>query len=189
MFSWSRATDSRPLGTRITLTDTKRRWQKHCFKRCLAGLLVSNTSKWIKLSPIKYLTTLFPLWVFLRLCHRVPGRQKTFQRDVQFVNMTQISPDVKCAISLVLFDQRIGCIVLGIKSRMYHFCVLPCSLTWFKLNLLLELKDSPASTFTLANWGANQLQEPLKKQQLCSRPEHALFQTHRCQIKHLLHVA
>lgn len=167
MFSWSLATDSRPLGTRITLTDTKRRWQKHCFKRCLAGLLVSNTSKWIKLSPIKYLTTLFPLWVFLRLCHRVPGRQKTFLRDAVCKYYTNITGREMCNLACS-FDQRMGCIVLGMKSRMYHFCVLPCSLTWFKLNLLLELKYSPASTFTLANWRANQLQEPLKKQQLCS---------------------
>lgn len=58
MCSWSLATDSRPLGTRITLTDTKRRWQKHCLRHGLPGLLVSNTAKWIKLPPIKDLTIL-----------------------------------------------------------------------------------------------------------------------------------
>lgn len=58
MRSWSLATDSRPLGTWITLTDTKRRWQKHCLRPCLLGLLVSNTAKWIKLPPIRDLTIL-----------------------------------------------------------------------------------------------------------------------------------
>lgn len=135
MFSWSRATDSQPLRTQITLTDTKRRWQKHRFEHCLAGLLVSNTSKWIKLSPIKYLTTFFPLWVFFILCHQFPGR-KTKMRSAFGKYYTNIN---SVHMWRVTFKET-GCIVLGIKSRMLNFSVFQRNV--FKLNLLLEMKYS-----------------------------------------------
>lgn len=145
MFSWSLATDSRPPGTRITLTDTKRRWQKHRFERCLPGLLVSNTSKWIKLSPIKYLTTLFSLWFFLLLCHRFFWGKNYFKTRSAickyYANITWF------VLSCSPFWHKNGLYSLGITSRRRHFCVQRV-----KMSLLLELKAFPAS---MREWGSS----------------------------------
>lgn len=169
MFSWSLATDSRPPGTQITLTDTKRRWQKHRFERCLPGLLVSNTSKWIKLSPIKYLTTFFPLWFFLLLCHRFFWQKNpTFLRqEVQFVNITQISRGMCYLVRF--FDIRMGRTVWELhRERVIFVCNV---LRW------------------VFSWSSRLLQLQWGNEGALLQPVLALFQTHCCQIKHLLHVA
>lgn len=163
MFSWSLATDSLPPGTRITLTDTKRRWQKHRFERCLPGLLVSNTSKWIKLSPIKYLTTLFSPLVF-------PSSLPSFFSGKKNQNILETrsaickyyanvpGPLTWYVQSCSLFWQKNGLYRLGITSRTRHFCVQRV-----KVSFLLELKASPAS---MREWGST----IKKKRQLCSSP-------------------
>lgn len=132
MFSWSLATDSRPPGTRITLTDTKRRWQKHRFERCLPGLLVSNTSKWIKLSPIKYLTTLFPFGFSFFSAIGFSGKKKTFLRqEVQFVNITHVSLGRARGMCYLVrfFDIRMGRTVWELhRERGIFVCNV---LRWF----------------------------------------------------------
>lgn len=171
MFSWSLATDSRPPGTRITLTDTKRRWQKHRFERCLPGLLVSNTSKWIKLSPIKYLTALFSFGFSFFSAIIFSGEKIISRQEVQFVNITQISLGRARGLCYLVrfFDIRMGCTVWELhQERGIFVCnVLRWVFSW--------------------SWRLFQLQWGNEGALL--QPVLALFQTQRCQIKHLLHGA
>lgn len=111
MRSWSLATDSRPLGTWISLTDTKRRRQKHCFKHCLPGLLVSNSAKWIKLSPIKYLTILFPPRLFYFLSLQFHDTKTVLRQEEYFVMFAQIL--LKCICGMQQF-----CICFYYKERV-----------------------------------------------------------------------